>query len=176
MHRRNRYSPENLNPWKEKIVMPTLSKDSINTLKVLLSKEVNDRKVYSDALEAISELDALTTTKDETERAISGLKKERATLDEQCDTMALQLSKAKEEAAQVRADAQNEAQRIVADANVKAQEVTLKAEDELKAKAEELASLEAKVKAEADKLANTEKDVAAAEKKLEDIRARAQSI
>lgn len=142
----------------------------------MLAKECADRKIYADALEAVSEIEALATMQAELTAAVEGLKVEKATLDGECDAMAVKLTEAEAKAVIVVNEAQNEAARIMNEAAAKAREIEADSGLKVDAKAKALKSIIDEIAKRGGDLAGVELQIATAEKTLEGIREKLKGI
>ena len=154
----------------------TMTQEQITKARQMLAKEVADRKVYADALEAVNALEGLATTKEELEKAVEALKVERVEIDAMCDKAADTLKAMEDKAKQIMTDAQNEAARVVNAAHAKVKEIEANCRlDETKAKLE-LAAIGDEIEKSKRSLELTQLQIDEANKTLEGIREKLKGI
>ena len=108
-----------------------MTTEQLVKVRQMLAKECVDRKIYADAFEAVSEIEALATMQAELTAAVEALKVEKVTLDGECDAVAVKLTEAEAKAVLIVDGAQNEAARIMNDAATSAREIKQETADKV---------------------------------------------
>lgn len=154
----------------------TMTQEQITKARQMLAKEVADRKVYADALEAVNALEGLATTKAELEAAVDALKTEKEALNDQCEAEARKVSEAYAKAQQIATDAENEAARVVNAAHTKAKEIEQDHADKITKAIKAHEAVLADIEAASTDLCALNEQIAEANRTLEAIREKLKGI
>ena len=154
----------------------TMTQEQITKARQMLAKEVADRKVYADALEAVNALEGLATTKAELEAAVDALKIEKAEIDVMCDKAADTLKAMEDKAKQIATDAENEAASVVNAAHTKAKEIEQDHADKITKAIKAHEAVLADIEAASTDLCALNEQIAEANKTLEAIREKLKGI